>query len=78
MDVNAHTCTEAVNVAVNNTNKKLLFKICDAFTDCITEINNTPVGDVQQIHIVMSMYNLIENSDTYSKTSGGLWQYYRE
>ena len=25
----------------------------------------------------MSMYNLIEYSDNYSKTSGSLWQYYR-
>ena len=25
----------------------------------------------------MPMYNLIENSDNYSKTSGRLWQYYR-
>ena len=27
---------------------------------------------------VMSMYNLIEYSDNYSKTSGGLWQYCKE
>ena len=26
----------------------------------------------------MSMYNLIEYSDNYSKTSGNLWQYYRD
>ena len=25
----------------------------------------------------MAMYNLIEYSDSYSKTSGSLWQYYR-
>ena len=24
------------------------------------------------------MYNLIENSDVYSKTSRSLWQYYRD
>ena len=28
--------------------------------------------------IVMPMYNLIEYSDNYSKTSGSLWQYYRD
>ena len=27
---------------------------------------------------VMLMYNLIEYSDNYSKTSGSLWQYYRD
>ena len=26
--------------------------------------------------VVNSMYNLIENSSNYSKTSGSLWQYY--
>ena len=26
----------------------------------------------------MLMYNLIEYTDNYSKTSGGLWQYYRD
>ena len=26
----------------------------------------------------MPMYNLIEHSDSYSKTSGILWQYYRD
>ena len=26
----------------------------------------------------MPMYNLIEYSDDYSKTSGSLWQYYRD
>ena len=26
----------------------------------------------------MPMYNLIEYSDTYSKTSGSLWQHYRD
>ena len=26
----------------------------------------------------MPMYNLIEYSDIYSKTSGSLWQYYRD
>ena len=26
----------------------------------------------------MPMYNLIEYSNNYSKTSGGLWQYYKD
>ena len=30
------------------------------------------------IDIVMPMYNLIEHSDNYAKTSGSLWQYYRD
>ena len=29
------------------------------------------------IEVIMPMYNLIEYSYNYSKTSGSLWQYYR-
>ena len=42
---------------------------------CTTEINNTQVDDAQKIDVVMPMYNLIEYSDAYLKTSEGLWQY---
>ena len=34
--------------------------------------------NAKDIDIVMPMYNLIEYSDKYSKTSGSLWQYYRD
>ena len=70
--------TVAAGAAVNNTNKKVIFKNCAPFTDCITEINNTQVDDAQKIDIVMPIYNLIEFCDAYSKTSGSLWQYYRD
>ena len=70
--------TVAAGAAVNNTNKKVIFKNCAPFTDCITEINNTQVDDAQKIDIVMPMYNLIEFCDAFSKTSGSLWQYYRD
>ena len=30
------------------------------------------------IDVVISMYNLIEYSNNYSKTSGILWQFYRD
>ena len=35
----------AAGTAVNNTSKKIIFKNCVPFTDCITEINNTKVDD---------------------------------
>ena len=68
----------AAGAAVNNTNKKVIFKNCAPFTDCITEINNMQVDDNQKTDIVMPMYNLINYSDVYSKTSGSSWQYYRD
>ena len=39
------------------------------FTNCISEINNTQVDNAKDINIVMSMYNLIEYSNNYLKTS---------
>ena len=44
------------------------------FINCISRINNTQV-DAQDIDVVMHMYNLIEYSDNYSKTSESLWQF---
>ena len=68
--------TVAAGAAVNDTNKKVIFKNCTPFTDCITEINNTQTDE--KIDVVMPMYNLIEYSDAYSKTLASLWQYYRD
>ena len=58
--------------------KGVIFKNCAPFTNCVSEINNTQVDNAKDIDIVMPMYNLIEYSDNYVKTSGSLWQYYRD
>ena len=59
-----------------NNNIQVVFKHCAPFTDCISEINNTQIDNAKDIGIVMPMYNLIENSNNYAKTSQSLWQYY--
>ena len=41
-------------------------------------MNNTQVDNAKDIDIVMPMYNVIKYSDNYSKTSGSLWQYYKD
>ena len=70
--------TAAEGTAANNTNKKVIFKNCAPFTNCISKINNTQIDNAEYIDIVMPMYNLIEYSDNYSKTSGSLWQYCKD
>ena len=67
--------TAAAAAAANNTNKKVIFKNTAPFTICISDINNTQVDNAKDIDIVMPVYNLIQCSDNYSKTSGSLWQY---
>ena len=70
--------TAAAGADANNTNKKGIFKNCAPFTNCINEINNTDIDNAKDIDIVMPMYNLIEHSDNYSKTSGSLWEYTKD
>ena len=67
--------TAADSAAANNTDKKVIFKNCAPFTNCISKINNTQIDNTEYIDIIIPMYNLIEYSDNYSKTSGSLWQY---
>ena len=58
--------------------KGVTFKNCAPFTKCISRINNTDIDNAHDVDIVIPMYNLIEYSDNYSKTSGSLWQYYKD
>ena len=70
--------TAAADVDANNTNKKVIFKNCAPFTKCISEINNTNVDNAKDLDSVMPMYNIIEYSGNYSRTSGRLWQYCKD
>ena len=65
--------TSAAGANANNTDKKVRFKNFAPFTNCISVINNTQIDNAKDIDIVIPMYNLIEYSDNYSKTSGSLW-----
>ena len=70
--------TAATDADANNTNKKVIFKNCAPFTNCISEVNNTQVDNAKDIDIVMPMYNLIEYIDNYSKTSESFFQYCKD
>ena len=58
-------------------NKRVIFENSAPFTECISNINNTQIDNAKDANVVTPMYNFIEYSDNYSKTSGILWQYYR-
>ena len=58
---------------VNTADAEVIFKNCALFTDWISEINNTQIDNARDIDVVRAIYNLIEKSDNYSKTSGSLW-----
>ena len=70
--------TMADGADANNSIKKVILKNCAPFTNCISKINNNQIDNAEYIDIVMPMYNLIEYSDNYSKTSESLWQYCKD
>ena len=63
---------DAAATQADERDKSVVFKNCAPFTNCISEINNTQVDNAKDIDIVMPMYNLIEYSNNYAKTSGSL------
>ena len=61
---------------VANTN--VAFKNCAPFTRCVTHKNDEDVETAENLDIIMPMYNLIEYSDSYSGSSGSLYQFKRD
>ena len=52
--------------------KGAAFKNCAPFTSRKSDIDNVEIDYCHNIDIVMPIYNLIEYSDNYAKTSGSL------
>ena len=71
-----------VNNGANNIrykrNRPLILKNKAPFVLCITRINGALIEDADDLDIVMSMYNLLEYSKNYRKTTGSLYNYYRD
>ena len=70
--------TAGADADANNTNKKVIFKNCAPFTNCISEINNTQVDNAKGIDVIMPLYHLLGYSPAHEKTSGSLWQYCKD
>ena len=64
----------------NNVNfdRKLTFENNAPFVSCISKINGELVENAEDLDIVMLMYNLLEYSNNYEKTSRSLFNYYRD
>ena len=83
-DFEAPNNTAANATATNNANnnafgeKKLVFKNNAPFINCISKINGVKIDNAEDLDVVMSMYNLLEYSKNYRKTTGSLWNYYRD
>ena len=56
----------------------MVFKNNAPFIDCISKINGVKIDNAEDLDVVMPMYNLLEYSKNYRKTTGSLWNYYRD
>ena len=62
----------------NKRNTNLAFKNNATFINCISKINGVKIDNVEGLDVVMPTYNLLEYSKSYRKTTGSLWNYYRD
>ena len=62
----------------NKRNKNLAFKNNAPFINCISKINGVKTDNAEDLDVVMPMYNLLGYSKNYRKTTGSLWNYYRD
>ena len=63
---------------INIRNKFLTFKSNAPVIGCISTINNTLIDNAEDLDVVMPMYNLLEHSKNYKKTTGNFWNYYKD
>ena len=69
------TVTEPINA---KRNKARAFKNNSPFINCISTINGVKVDNAEDLDVVLLMYNLLEYSKNYRKTTGSFWNYYRD
>ena len=63
---------------VNAYDKKIAFKNNAPFISCISKINGELIENAEDLDIAMPMYNFLEYSKNYRKTSGSLFNYCRD
>ena len=56
----------------------MFFKNNAPFINCISKINGVKSDNAEDVDVVIVMYNLLEYSKNYRKTTGSLWNYYRD
>ena len=71
------------NITVTNPdnakrNKAVAFKNNAPFINCISKINGVKIDNAEDLDVVMPMYNLLEYSKNYRKTTGSFWNYYKD
>ena len=64
------TVTNSDDVKRNNA---VAFKNITPFINCISKINGVQIDNAEDLDVVIPMYNLLEYSKNYRKTTSSLW-----
>ena len=72
------TITVAGNAPGNRQDRPVILKKNAPFISCIARINGELIEDADDLDIVMPMYNLLEYSKNYRKTTGSSYNYCRD
>ena len=56
-------------------NKSIAFKGNAPFINCISKIFGVQIDNAEDLDVLMPMYNFLEYSKSYRKTTGSLWNY---
>ena len=59
-------------------NKAVAFKNTAPFINCISKMNGVQTDNAEDLDVIMPMYNLLEYSKNYRKTTDSLWNHYRD
>ena len=51
------------------------FRNCTSFSKCITKVDGITIDEVEDLDVVMLIYNLLDYSSNYSDMTGSSWLY---
>ena len=62
----------------NKRNKNLALRNNAPFINCFSKINGVQIDNTEDLDVLTPMYNIFEYNKNYRKTTGSLWNYYRD
>ena len=72
------TIIVAGNHPIYRQDRPVILKSNAPLVSCITRINGELIEDADNLDLVMPIYNLLEYSKNYRKTTGSLYNYYKD
>ena len=68
------------NITINRCNQAIpvAFKNCAQFIKCVTKIDGTTIDAVEDLDLVMTMHNLLEDSSNYSDMTDSVCFYSKD